>query len=108
MLTVLVLASPDRAPALITEVESVAEARVVSHTQDSALALARAKVPPADVLVADLSTQYTPDSATGVHRARRLSTPCTVEAKARSSAPSQRKAPSPPHPAPPRARLPAS
>ncbi|MFC9615356.1 hypothetical protein [Streptomyces sp. NPDC056938] len=56
----------------------MAEARVVSHPHDSALALARAKVLLPDVLVADLSARFTPDSATGVHRARQLSTPCTV------------------------------
>jgi hypothetical protein len=77
-LTVLVLDSPDRTPALTAQAESVAEARVVSHTHDHALALARAKVLLADVLVADLSAQFTPDSATGVHRARQLSTLCTV------------------------------
>ncbi|MGW6755570.1 hypothetical protein [Streptomyces sp. NPDC055006] len=74
----LVLDSPDRAPALTAQVESVAEARVVSHTHDSALALTRAKVLLPDVLVADLSARFTPDSATGVHRARQLSTPRTV------------------------------
>ncbi|MGW8688064.1 hypothetical protein ACWGNN_45100 [Streptomyces sp. NPDC055817] len=56
----------------------MAEARVVSHPHDSALALARAKVLLPDVLVADLSARFTPDSATGVHRARQLSTPRTV------------------------------
>ncbi|MFE4683012.1 hypothetical protein ACFRNJ_19585 [Streptomyces sp. NPDC056721] len=74
----LVLDSPDRAPALTAQVESAAEARVVSHPHDSALALARAKVLLPDVLVADLSARFTPDSATGVHRARQLSPPCTV------------------------------
>ncbi|MFE4719344.1 hypothetical protein ACFRLW_23460 [Streptomyces sp. NPDC056728] len=72
----LVLDSPDRAPALTAQVESVAEARVVSHPHDSALARAKVLLP--DVLVADLSAQFTPDLATGVHRARQLSPPCTV------------------------------
>ncbi|MFC5786249.1 hypothetical protein OHU25_42500 [Streptomyces sp. NBC_00117] len=74
----LVLDSPDRTPALTAQAESVAEARVVSHTHDHALALARAKVLLADVLVADLSARFTPDSATGVHRARQPATPRTV------------------------------
>ncbi|MFC9455203.1 hypothetical protein [Streptomyces sp. NPDC056983] len=66
------LASPDRAPALIAHVESVAEARLVSHTHASALtlALARAEALLPDTLVADLSAQRMPDSATGVQRPR--------------------------------------
>lgn len=78
MLTVLVLASPAQVAGLTAQVESVAEARVVSCTHDSALALARAKVLLPDVLIADLSAQFTPDSATVVHRARHLSPPLTV------------------------------
>ncbi|MFF2166417.1 hypothetical protein ACFVWP_37825 [Streptomyces sp. NPDC058175] len=64
------LASPDRAPALIAHVESVAEARLVSHTHASTLALARAEALLPDALVADLSAQRMPDSATGVQRPR--------------------------------------
>ncbi|MFD4710283.1 hypothetical protein ACFWN5_11425 [Streptomyces sp. NPDC058430] len=64
------LASPDRAPALIAHVESVAEARLASPTHASALALTRAEALLPDVLVAGLSAQRMPESATGVHRPR--------------------------------------
>ncbi|MGY0021168.1 hypothetical protein ACVHNB_19575 [Streptomyces sp. YJ-C3] len=78
MLTVLVLAAPDQAADLIAHIEGVAEARVVSSTHDSALALARAQTLLPDVLVADLSARFAPDSATVIHRARLLTPPCTV------------------------------
>ncbi|MEV6702128.1 hypothetical protein AB0M68_34130 [Streptomyces sp. NPDC051453] len=48
----------------------MAEARLVSHTHVGALALARVEVLLPDALVADLSAQRMPDSATGVHRPR--------------------------------------
>ncbi|WP_432181265.1 hypothetical protein [Streptomyces sp. NBC_00063] len=55
----LALASPDRAPALISQVESVAEARLVSHTRACALALTSAEVLLPDALVVDLSAHRT-------------------------------------------------
>ncbi|MFE7014339.1 hypothetical protein ACFVAQ_28125 [Streptomyces sp. NPDC057651] len=51
MPTALAPCPPDRAPALIAHVESAAEARLVSHTHASALALARAEALLPDALV---------------------------------------------------------
>ncbi|QNS07942.1 hypothetical protein [Streptomyces xanthii] len=78
MLTVLVLASIARAPRLIAQAESVSEVHVLSHTHDSTLALARARILLPDVFVIDLSAVFAPDSATVVHQARQVRPPCTV------------------------------
>ncbi|MZD03509.1 hypothetical protein GTW43_00200 [Streptomyces sp. SID5785] len=78
MLTVLVLASIARAPGLIAQAEGVPEVHVLSHTHDSVLALARARILLPDVFVIDLSAMFTPDAASVVHRARRIEPACTV------------------------------
>ncbi|MFZ3555929.1 hypothetical protein [Streptomyces sp. BH055] len=78
MLTVLVVASSDRAPALIAQIETVPDTSVLSHTDDSSIALAHARVLMPDVIVVDLSAVFTPDAPTVLDRFRRFDPPSTV------------------------------
>ncbi|MCQ4211452.1 hypothetical protein [Streptomyces longispororuber] len=78
MLTVLVVASLVRVPALIARIEELPDVSVLSHTHDSRLALARARLLMPDVLVVDLSAMFTPDAPTVLDQARRLQPSCTV------------------------------
>lgn len=75
MLTVLVLVGRQQATELIARIESVPDVCVLSHTHDSSLALARARVLLPDVLVIDLSAVFSGDAAAVVHRARGLGLP---------------------------------
>ncbi|MYY83055.1 MULTISPECIES: hypothetical protein [unclassified Streptomyces] len=71
MLTVLVLVGRERATELISRIESIPEVCVLSHTHDSSLALARARVLLPDALVIDVSAP-SGDADAVVHRARGL------------------------------------
>ncbi|MEU1147953.1 hypothetical protein ACFYO9_26860 [Streptomyces sp. NPDC005863] len=75
MLTVLVLVGREQAQDLIARIESVPDVCVLSHTHDSGLALARARVLLPDVLILDLSACFSGDAASVVHRARLLGLP---------------------------------
>ncbi|MFF1378375.1 hypothetical protein [Streptomyces sp. NPDC058308] len=75
MLTVLVLVGRPQARELIARIESVPDVCVLSHTHDSGLALARARVLLPDVLVLDLSACRAGDAASVVHRAHLLGLP---------------------------------
>ncbi|MFK4065144.1 hypothetical protein [Streptomyces sp. NPDC029674] len=75
MLTVLVLVGRENEKDLIARIESIPEVCVLSHTDDSSLALARARVLLPDVLVIDLSARFSGDAAAVVHRARDLGLP---------------------------------
>ncbi|WP_157868943.1 hypothetical protein [Streptomyces atriruber] len=77
MLTVLVLVGRQRAKELIARIESIPEVCVLSHTHDSSLALARARVLLPDALVVDL-TALPADAASVVHRARGLGLPSAL------------------------------
>ncbi|MET8687260.1 hypothetical protein ABZV77_23895 [Streptomyces sp. NPDC004732] len=74
VLTVLVLVGRQQAKDLIARIESIPEVCVLSHTHDSSLALARARVLLPDALVIDLSASSR-DAAAVVHRARGLGLP---------------------------------
>ncbi|MEU6822722.1 hypothetical protein ABZ921_19010 [Streptomyces atriruber] len=75
VLTVLVLVGRRRAKELIARIESIPEVCVLSHTHDSSLALARARVLLPDALVVDLGADLSGDAAAVVHRARGLGLP---------------------------------
>ncbi|MFI1681898.1 hypothetical protein [Streptomyces sp. NPDC020607] len=75
MLTVLVLVGRERATDLISRIESIPEVCVLSHTHDTSLALARARVLLPDALVIDVSAASSGDADTVVHRARGLGLP---------------------------------
>ncbi|MFH8608830.1 hypothetical protein ACH4D5_15255 [Streptomyces sp. NPDC018029] len=75
MLTVLVLVGRENEKDLIARIESIPDVCVLSHTDDSTLALARARVLLPDVLVIDLSACLPGDAAAVVHRARGLGLP---------------------------------
>ncbi|WP_409234822.1 hypothetical protein [Streptomyces sp. PA5.6] len=74
MLTVLVLVGRERATELISRIESIPEVCVLSHTHDTSLALARARVLLPDALVIDASAPSANADAV-VHRARGLGLP---------------------------------
>ncbi|MGW5737702.1 MULTISPECIES: hypothetical protein [Streptomyces] len=75
MLTVLVLAADHRAADLIARIETVPGVYVISQTDDSVLALARARALLPDVLVIDLSARFAGDAATVIDQARQLRPP---------------------------------
>ncbi|MEU6992923.1 hypothetical protein ABZ953_19975 [Streptomyces sp. NPDC046465] len=87
MLTVLVLVGQPQARDLIARIESVPDVCVLSHTHDSDLALARARVLLPDVLVLDLSGCFAGDAASVVHRARLLDLPSELVVHAGGSEP---------------------
>ncbi|GAA1886940.1 hypothetical protein GCM10009837_05720 [Streptomyces durmitorensis] len=78
MLTVLVLAADHRARDLIPQIESVPGVYVISQTDDSFLALARARALLPDVLVIDLSARFAGDAATVIDQARQLQPPSHI------------------------------
>ncbi|MFF1695637.1 hypothetical protein ACFVXC_18725 [Streptomyces sp. NPDC058257] len=78
MLTVLVLAAEHRASDLIPQIETVPGVYVISHADDSFLALARARALLPDVLVIDLSARFAGDAATVIDQARRLEPPSHI------------------------------
>lgn len=75
VLTVLVLVGRQRAKELIARIESIPEVCVLSHTHDTSLALARARVLLPDALVVDLGAALSGDAASVVHGARGLGLP---------------------------------
>ncbi|WP_367047345.1 hypothetical protein [Streptomyces sp. Je 1-332] len=78
MLTVLVLAADHRAVDLIPQIEAVPGVYVSSQTDDSFLAMARARALLPDVLVIDLSARFTGDAATVIDQARQLEPPSHI------------------------------
>ncbi|MFG2502851.1 hypothetical protein ACGFSB_32160 [Streptomyces sp. NPDC048441] len=78
MLTVLVLAADHRAGDLIPQIEAVTGVYVISQTDDSVLALARARALLPDVLVIDLSARFAGDATAVIHQARQLDPPCHI------------------------------
>lgn len=78
VLTVLVLAADHRAAELIPQIEAVPGVYVVSQTDDSFLALARARALLPDVLVIDLSARFAGDATTAIDQARRLDPPSHI------------------------------
>ncbi|MFC8126866.1 hypothetical protein [Streptomyces sp. NPDC057302] len=78
MLTVLVLAADHRARELIPQIETVSGVYVISQTDDSFLALARARALLPDVLVIDLSARFAGDAATVIDQARQLRPPSHI------------------------------
>ncbi|MER5255858.1 MULTISPECIES: hypothetical protein [unclassified Streptomyces] len=78
MLTVLVLAADHRASRLIPQIETVPGVYVISQTDDSFLALARARALLPDVLVIDLSARFAGDAATVIDQARQLRPPSHI------------------------------
>lgn len=78
MLTVLVLAADHRASDLIPQIEAVPGVYVISQTDDSFLAMARARALLPDVLVIDLSARFAGDAATVIDQARQLRPPSHI------------------------------
>ncbi|MEU3738011.1 MULTISPECIES: hypothetical protein [unclassified Streptomyces] len=78
MLTVLVLAADHRASDLIPRIEAVPGVYVISQTDDSFLAMARARALLPDVLVIDLSARFAGDAATVIDQARQLRPPSHI------------------------------
>lgn len=78
VLTVLVLAADHRASDLIPQIEAVPGVYVISQTDDSFLALARARALLPDVLVIDLSARFAGDAATVIDQARQLEPPSHI------------------------------
>lgn len=78
VLTVLVLAADHRAGDLIPRIEAVPGVYVISQTDESFLAMARARALLPDVLVIDLSARFAGDAATVIDQARQLQPPSHI------------------------------